>query len=73
MWLPAAEGGSLEEVRAWVSDQIDNAEATGDRYADITRARQQLQVGDTLIQNGLNVRACLAFGRALGYISEGCP
>jgi hypothetical protein len=72
LWLPAAEGGHLEEVRDWVTAQVDHAEATGEREVSVARARQQLGIGNSMLANGLFVRACQAYARALQEVSEGC-
>jgi hypothetical protein len=72
MWMPAANDGMLEEIRQWVSDQIDSADATGDRDTDVAGARSQLGIGDGNAANGRFIMACMSYGRALMRISAGC-
>jgi hypothetical protein len=73
MWLPTANGGLLEDIRDWVETQINAAEASGDRTADIGRARMLWGVGNTQANAGLYMRACQSYGRALQTISLTCP
>lgn len=65
VWLPAANGGRLEEARQLVVDLTDAADASGDPNANTRLARQRVIASDQDVAAGQYQRACRNLSDAL--------
>jgi hypothetical protein len=58
VWMPAAQGGRIEEARVLVAERIDSAVATGDSGVNAHVARMKLAAADAALASGQYQRAC---------------
>ena len=65
VWLPAAQGGRLEEAQALVSSLTDRAEVSADDGANIVLARQRLLRAQADAADGKYQRACKSLSDAV--------
>lgn len=69
VWMPAAQGGRLEDARALVANLLSRAVATGDPNVNARVAQSRLDQADAAILAGQYQRACRNLADGLGALT----